>query len=301
MSAAAPELTLGPLLFNWPAGRVGDFYARVADEAPVSIVYLGEVVCGKRQPLLEHALAQAAVRLEAAGKVVVWSTLALPSTPRERRLVGELAEDEDHLIEANDMAAVWARAPRPFVAGPLLNVYSAPAAAELMRLGCVRLAANVELSLAAISAIAAACPGLDIELFGFGRVPLALSGRCAQARYEGLHKDSCRYVCERHPDGMAVSTLEGRPFLAVNGVQTLSHGVQLADAPAGALAEAGVTAVRLSPHALDMVAAARAFRDYLDGREDRRDLARRIAALGPPGELVSGYLHGRAGLDAVAP
>ena len=37
-------LTLGPLLFNWKLERRRDFYFRVADEAPVDCVYLGEVV-----------------------------------------------------------------------------------------------------------------------------------------------------------------------------------------------------------------------------------------------------------------
>jgi hypothetical protein len=189
------ELAIGPLLFNWPAERVEAFYARIADEAPVETVYLGEVVCGKRQPLLQDVLARAAERLEAAGKTVIWSTLALPSTPRERRLASELAADPDHLIEAGDMSAVWSRAPAPFVAGPLLNVYNAPAAAELVRMGCVRLCANVELPLTSIAEIAQACPELELELFAFGRLPLALSSRCAQARMEGLHRDACRYVC----------------------------------------------------------------------------------------------------------
>ena len=53
-SAAAPvrlELTLGPLFFHWSAAEIGDFYARIADEAPLDRVYVGEVVCGKRAPL----------------------------------------------------------------------------------------------------------------------------------------------------------------------------------------------------------------------------------------------------------
>ena len=54
------EITLGPLLFNWPPERTADFYARMADEAPIDRVYLGEVVCGKREPLLQHTLAEAA-------------------------------------------------------------------------------------------------------------------------------------------------------------------------------------------------------------------------------------------------
>lgn len=293
------ELAIGPLLFNWSPEQVETFYARIADEAPVATVYLGEVVCGKRQPLLQHALARSADRLEDAGKTVVWSTLALPATPRERRLAAELTADPDHLIEAGDMSAVWSRAPAPFIAGPLLNVYSAPAAAELARLGCVRLCANVELPLSSIREIARACPDLTLELFAFGRLPLALSSRCSQARMEGLHRDACRYVCDRHPDGMDVATVEGQDFLAVNGLQTLSHGCQLVDVPVETLTAAGVSALRLSPHTLDMVAVAEAFRAYADGHLAVDELADRIEALGPPGPLVSGYLHGAAGARAI--
>ena len=289
------ELAVGPLLFNWPADRVETFYARIADEAPVETVYLGEVVCGKRQPLLQDVLALAAERLEAAGKTVIWSTLALPSTPRERRLATELTADSDHLIEAGDMSAVWSRAPAPFVAGPLLNVYNAPAAAELARMGCVRLCANIELPLTSIAEIARACPELELELFAFGRLPLALSSRCAQARMEGLHRDACRYVCDRHPDGMDVSTIEGQDFLAVNGLQTLSHGCQLVDVEIEALKAAGVSGLRLSPHSLDMVAVCGLFRDFTSGRITSRELALGIEPLGPPGPLISGYLHGLPG------
>ena len=296
---APVALAIGPLLFNWAADRVETFYARIADEAPVGTVYLGEVVCGKRQPLLQDVLARAAERLEAAGKTVIWSTLALPATPRERRLAAELAVDPDHLIEAGDMSAVWSRAPAHFVAGPLLNVYNAPAAAELARMGCVRLCANVELPLGSIAEIARACPGLELELFAFGRLPLALSSRCAQARMEGLHRDACRYVCDRHPDGMDVATLEGQDFLAVNGLQTLSHGCQLVDAPVEALEAAGVSMLRLSPHSLDMVAVSHLFHDFVERRITPQALARGIEPLGPPGPLVSGYLHGAAGARPV--
>lgn len=289
------ELAIGPLLFNWPAAQVETFYARIADEASAGTVYLGEVVCGKRQPLLQDVLARAAERLEAAGKTVIWSTLAIPTTPRERRLAAELAADPDHLIEAGDMSAVWSRAPAPFVAGPLLNVYSAPAAAELVRMGCVRLCANVELPLTSIAEIAQACPGLELELFAFGRLPLALSSRCAQARMEGLHRDACRYVCERRPDGMDVATIEGKDFLAINGLQTLSHGCQLVDVELEALKRAGVSVLRLSPHSLDMVAICNLFLEFSIGRITAEELALKIEPLGPPGPLVSGYLHGMAG------
>jgi len=297
MTRPAIGLTLGPLLFHWSPARIGDFYARVADEAPVERVYLGEVVCGKRAPLVAHALAEAAERLAAAGKEVVWSGLGLPATVRDRGAIAALAATPE-LVEVNDISGLLDR-DAPFVAGPLLNVYNEAAAQELADRGCVRLCANVELSLDAVRAISRACPGLEIEIFAFGRLPLALSGRCYHARHHGLHKDACRFVCERDPDGLRLSTLEGRGFLAVNGVQTLSDGVQLADVEPAVLADAGVTALRLSPHGTDMAAVARAFRDFLDGGIGRAELRRQVEGLGPPGPLVNGYLRGAAGMASV--
>lgn len=296
MSRARIELTLGPLLFNWAPDRIRDFYAAMA-EAPIDRAYLGEVVCGKRAPLIDHALAEAAEILAAAGKPVVWSGLGLPATRRDRKVLAALSAAEEALIEVNDISALAGRA-GPFVAGPLLNVYNEAAARELAALGCRRLCANVELSLEAVAAIAAACPGLEVELFAYGRLPLALSGRCYHARHHGLHKDACQFVCDRDPDGLELCTLEGRPFLAVNGVQTLSHGVQLASVPPDRLRGAGVTALRLSPHTGDMVAVARAYRDFLDGRLDASGLAAAAREAGTPGPFVDGYLRGVAGLQA---
>ena len=287
-------LALGPLMFHWSPERVGDFYARIADEAPIERVYLGEVVCGKREPLIAHALAGAAERLTAAGKEVVWSGLGLPATVRDRRGITGLSGTSD-LIEVNDISALLGRT-APFVAGPLLNIYNEAAARELMGRGCVRLCANVELSLEAVGAISKACPGLEIEIFAFGRLPLALSGRCYHARHHGLHKDACQFVCDRDPDGLRLNTGEGRAFLAINGVQTLSDGVQLADGEPRLFAEAGVTAFRLSPHTTDMVAVASAYRAFLDGRVEAEVLRERVMEAGPPAPLVNGYLRGVPGM-----
>lgn len=290
------ELCLGPLLFNWPAPQVDRFYRAVAQDPHVDRVYLGEVVCGKRAPLLAEVLTASAERLTDAGKVVVWSSLALPATPRERRLGQALAALRDP-IEINDLAVLVDRAPAaPFVAGPLLNIYNEAAARELAARGCVRLCANVELSLPALTDLAAACPDLELELFAYGRLPLALSGRCYHARAYGRHKDTCLFVCDQDPDGRAVNTLEGEPFLAINGVQTLSHGVHLVDLPAAVLRDAGVRALRLSPHTGDMTAVILAFRRFIDGEITPAGINAAVMAAGPPGALVSGYLHGVAGL-----
>lgn len=289
------EITLGPLLFNWAPDRVTTFYERIARETTIDRVYLGEVVCGKREPFLGHALAEAAEHLHRAGKIVVWSSLALPATPRDRASIRRLGACSD-LIEANDISVLHERPPSAaFVAGPLLNVYNEAAATELVSRGCVRLCANVELPLRALSHIHGGCPDLELEIFAFGRLPLALSGRCYHARAHGLHRDNCQFVCDRDLDGMDVRTLEGQPFLAVNGVQTLSHGVHLACPDLTILQAAGVTALRLSPHTADMVSIAKTFRAYADGELEPAQVEAEIESAGLPGPLINGYLHGRPG------
>ena len=177
MSPGRIELCVGPLLFNWPAAEGEAFYARIAAHEAVDRVYLGEVVCGKRAPRLAEALDRAAERLGASGKTVVWSSLALPATARERRAGLALATRPEP-VEVNDISILAHRPPgAPFVAGPLLNAYNEAAARELIRRGCQRLCANVELPLASVAAVARACPELELEIFAYGRLPLALSAR----------------------------------------------------------------------------------------------------------------------------
>ncbi|MGX1588206.1 ubiquinone anaerobic biosynthesis protein UbiV [Brevundimonas diminuta] len=288
------EIALGPVFYHWSSERLAAFYETIAAEPAIDRVYLGEVVCGKRSPLTEHALAAAAERLIEAGKTVVWSGLALPATVRDRKAIAALSQVPD-LIEVNDVSALLVRE-GPFVAGPLLNAYNEGAVEELARLGCVRLCPNVELSLEAIGEIAARRPGMEIELFAFGRLPLALSGRCYHARSHGLHKDACQFVCDQDPDGMTLRTLEGEPFLAVNGVQTLSYGIQMPDFSVAELRTAGVSALRLSPHTGDMAAVARAFRAYADNSLTARELAENVRAVVSSTPFVGGYLHGQAGV-----
>ena len=133
-----------------------------------------------------------------------------------------------------------------------------------------------------------------LEVWAFGRVPLAISARCYHARLHGLTKDSCQFVCGEDPDGLAVDTLDGERFLAVNGVQTLSDAcINLID-DLPSLIAAGVRSFRLSPHSADMVAVARAFRDVLDSDCEPAQAAERIAAA-VPFAFANGFLHGQPG------
>jgi len=296
---ARVELALGPCFFNWPTDDMADFYARIADEAPVDRVYLGEVICGKRMPFSDPIWPGLIERLERAGKTVVVSMLALPTTVRERKAMQELA-GLDRAVEINDFSAIAARADRPSVAGPFLNIYNEVALAALAKRGIDCWCRTVELPLSWITAMARACPKVEVELFAFGRLPLAVSGRCTHARLHGLNKDSCGFVCEQDPDGMEVSTLDERAFLAANGIQTLSAGVQCVLMTTEALQDAGIRRLRLSPQAVDMVAAARFYRALLDGELTPAETESCLSELSLPGEPCNAYLNGEPGWQNVA-
>jgi len=291
---ASMTLTIGPVLFNWSVPRWRDFYARIADEAPVATVVLGEVVCSKRQPFFLDALSEVVERLERAGKTVILSSLALPTLERELSYCASLA-DGSQMVEANDVSMLPNLADRPHAIGPLVNVYNEAAAEVLIERGARRIALPPELPLTSIAAIAAAVPQAAIEVFAFGRVPLAISARCAHARLHGRTRDSCQFVCENDPDGLAVETLDGQGFLAVNGMQTLSSSYCTLILEACELARIGVAALRLSPHSCDMVAVSQLFRDVLDGVHEPGHALRLLRALCPEVAFSNGFLHGTEG------
>jgi len=287
-------LTLGPLFFHWPAERLRNFYNRIADEASVERVHVGEVVCGKRMPFSDPVWPEIIERLERGGKEVVLSTLAAPATVRERKAIEELCAD-DRLVEINDITALPARKSRPFVTGPFLNVYNEATAKFLVRHGAATICPPVELSLQAVGTIAAGCPDAEFEVFAFGRLPLALSGRCYHARLNGLHKDSCQFTCEQDPDGLAVDTLDDQSFLAINGVQTLSAQVHAVLTDPAELTALGISRLRLSPHGCDMVEVVRIYRSLIDGQQDAQGARFLLSCLDLPGSLVDGYARGEAG------
>lgn len=287
-------LTLGPVLFNWDADRLRAFYRGIADNSKFDRVHLGEVVCGKRMPFTDAVWADVIEVLEAAGKEVVLSTLALPATPRERNSIADLCGDE-RLVEVNDITALPARKGQPFVVGPLVNTYNERAAQFMAARGAVTLCTPVEMPLSSVAVIARACPDLEIEVFAFGRLPLALSSRCYHARLHGLHKDSCQFVCGQDPDGLAVDTIDGQPFLAINGIQTLSQAVQAYCPTGDEAASSGIRRLRLSPHTVDMCLVGAIYRDLLDGVIAPANARLKLSELELPGELVDGYTRGVAG------
>ena len=96
---------------------------------------------------------------------------------------------------------------------------------------------------------------------------------------------------------MTLRTLEDKPFLTVNGMQTMSHDYLNLAAELADLQDMGVARFRLSPHSCDMVAVTAIFRDALERRIDTAEATARLDALhtqlGAP--FSNGFYHGKRG------
>jgi O2-independent ubiquinone biosynthesis protein UbiV len=292
------KLTVGPNQFFWKADAWAAFYDGLAT-APVDHVSLGEVVCSKRMPFYQDRIADAIAGLQAAGKTVALSSLALVTLKRERKMTAELAEMGVE-IEVNDLTALaHLPAGTPFSVGPLINVYNESTLRWLAGRGAVRVCLPPELPLDSIATLAATARdlGIEVEVWGYGRVPLAISGRCYHARLHARPKDNCQFACEDDPDGLSIATREGQPFLAMNGVQTLSESYACMALQAGALVQAGVTSLRLSPHTGDLSQVCTLFRDLLDGRIAGEEMVTRLRAQNRGLRLSDGFVRGARGAD----
>ena len=292
------ELTVGPNQFFWAADDWLQLYRDLA-AAPVDRVSLGEVVCSKRLPFFQERIPEAVELLLAAVKDVALTSLALVTLKRERKMTAALIEMGVE-IEVNDLSALaHIPAGTAFSVGPLVNVYNEGTLGWLAARGATRVCLPPELPLESVAALAGAGAkaGLKIEAWGHGRLPLAVSGRCYHARHHNRPKDNCQFACEEDPDGLEVKTLEGQPFLAINGIQTLSDSYASAAHQAEALRDAGVSALRLSPQTGDFAGLCALYRQRLDGALDGAGLEAALHEGWPKARLSDGFLKGARGAD----
>lgn len=293
------RISLGPLLYFWPREKTLAFYDEVA-QLPVDVVYLGETVCSKRRALRLDDWIGIGARLADAGKEVVLSSLALVEAESELAGLRHIAANGRFAVEANDMAmvALASEAGVPFVAGPHLNTYNPATLDWLTGLGASRWVMPVELSRETLGDIQRARPdGVETEVFGFGRLPLAFSARCFTARTRGRPKDECGLCCGDDPEGRLMRTREGASFLTINGIQTQSASLANLVAEVPQMRELGVDVVRISPHSPALTAdAVRAFRAAVDGIADGDALAT-LQAAQPDGQWCNGYWYGRPGME----
>ena len=292
------ELTIGPIAFFWTAEQVRDFYRMIA-AGPAPRVVIGEWVCSKRLPFWQHEIPDAVETLTAAGKEVALSSLTLVTLKRERRQTEELFATGIPVEIADLTALKYLPEGAPFWVGPTINVYNEGTLEWLAGKGARRICLPPELPLASVAKLARAGQqaGVAVEVWGHGRAPLAISGRCYHARLHDRAKDSCLFVCGEDPDGRDVRTLDGQDFLTVNGVQTLGHAHMTVARQIGDLAQAGISAIRLSPQIGDFGALIATYDALARAQIGGAEGLAQLRGLMPGAAMADGFLAGTPGVS----
>ena len=286
------KYSIGNPLFFWPKDTIEDFYEKaVATDA--DIIYLGESVCSKRRELSFNDWFDLAQQVAKSGKQVVLSSLALLEAKSELSVLKKVCNNGEFIIEANDFGAVNLANENNvnFVAGAALNIYNQYDLQYLLKKGMSRWVMPVELSRDWLVNIKQGCQDLnidnqfEIEVYGYGYLPLAYSARCFTARSEDKPKDQCGLCCINYPKGRLIKSQEKQSLFIMNGIQTMSGQAQnlINDVPQ---MHDLVDVVRISPDSVEALSWLRLFKQNEQGQ----------APISLDG-FVNGYWHKIEGMN----
>lgn len=290
------QISLSQIPFNWTEKAITDFYQEMAN-LPLSTVYIGNTVCSKREATVStKKWLTIAENLQAKGKQVIFSTLGLIETDPELNQLVKTCTESPFMIEANDISSVniLSRIEKEFACGSGVNIYNHNTLNILQQKGMVRWTPPVELSIEAIGDTISAANNtiLEVELFAFGYLPLAISARCYSARQEGLAKEHCGNICDKTPFGYCVDTTDGKDFLRINGTQTMSAAIHNALNGWKVAESAGIDSLRISPANADMKSVIEQTHAMLEG-----SVASVNIDLDPRERFCDGFAFDKAGIE----
>ncbi|NKF49733.1 U32 family peptidase [Shewanella sp. WXL01] len=296
------KISLAPIHYCWSKADTEHFYNQVA-QSKVDTVYLGETVCSRRRELKFKDYLAIVHQLSDAGKNVVLSTMALIEAQSELTELKRYVDNGQWQIEANDMAGVQlaSQAKLGFVCGPTINNYNRASLELLHKQGMTRFVMPYELSKAWLDNVMTPKPAFEVEVFGFGHIPLAHSARCFTAKHFNLNKDNCQTICQQHPKGLLVQTQENQPLLRLNGIQTQSARCINLLSELDDMKQMGIDYWRLSARSIDdLVIAEQAFEQLAAPALSRADeLQSHELGINQNTQLdCNGYWFGQAGMTS---
>ena len=290
-------ISVGPIFFYWDQEKAKNFYKSIANEESINEVYVGEVICSKRDTFEFNFWREIISNLKSSGKNVIFSTLALISNDYETKTIKEIIDrNVDLTIEANDVSTIALLDGRRAEIGPLFNIYNEESIKFLKKKNVSKVTLPTETSFSSLKTFATDNE-IELGLQVFGKMPLSISSRCYHARAYDLSKANCNFSCARDPNGLEVKTLENFSLFSVNGLQTLSHSYCSLLNEISELKEIGINNFRISPQdQINIPKICALFRNVADKKisTTEADLIIRQEVSNSP--LSNGFLHNNAGM-----
>jgi collagenase-like PrtC family protease len=287
-------ITLGPMLFNWPEQKKLNFYKMIAQETDVDVVYIGEVICQKRFACWGKIYDQIVNLLISSGKEVIISSLALINTDEEIKIIHDYVQNTNLVIEANDISVMNIIGDHKYCLGPYINIYNEDALEFYADHNVSHITFSPELPQKSVETLTSTRL-TEYEIGVFGRMPLAISARCAHARIYKQTKKNCRYVCEKDLNGLTVSTLDDQPFLSINGLQTMSYSYCNMLSEIDYFQKIGINRFRLYPHDYDMPTIIKIYRDVINKTISSSEGQHKLSEIMPNVNFSNGFFHGTSG------